>query len=196
VSPARLPSVATSVDDLVAALQLCADVPSDPGDPRSVSLLDHSLQCAAILAAAYPSDPELLAAGLVHDLGLLSDPTDHVNHGRGTAHFVAVVLGSRVAEIALLHVEALRYLLMTVPDYESRLGRASRHSVEQSGGPLSPGELGRFLSSAHVRDALALSRADELARSPGVQIGDLERWIPLLTRTAARAMEVRRPAAS
>ncbi len=196
VSPARLPSVATSVDDIVRALRLAAGCHDDPVDAGSVNLLDHALQCAAIVAAAYPDDEDLQVAGLVHDIGLVIDPLDHPDHGRNASHFVAVVLGSRVAEIVRLHDDALRYLLTTVPGYGELLGRESKRSIALSGGPMTPGELGRFLSSPYFREALVLCRADELARSPGVAIGDLDEWEPVLRRVALAADATARLAAS
>ena len=40
----------------------------------AVSQLDHALQTAALLRHRYPVDPELAAAGLVHDLSATSCP--------------------------------------------------------------------------------------------------------------------------
>lgn len=164
---------------------MAASCPDDPDDTGSVNLLDHSLQCAAIVAEAYPDDPELQVAALVHDVGLVMDPLDRRDHSRNGAHYVAVVLGSRVAEIVRLHDEALRYLLTTLPGYGALLGRESIRTIATCGGPLEPAELGRFLSSPWARDAMALTRADELARSPGLAIGSLEQWEPALRQVAA-----------
>jgi predicted HD phosphohydrolase len=196
VGPARLPSVATSVDDVLRALRLAAACPDDPDDSGSVNLLDHALQCAAIVAEAYPDDLELQVAALVHDVGLVMDPTDRRDHSRNGAHYVAVVLGSRVAEIVRLHDEALRYLLTTLPGYGALLGRESIRTVTACGGPLEPAEMGQFLSSPWARDALALTRADELARSPGLAIGSLEQWTPALTQVAEAVAAGSRRAAS
>jgi predicted HD phosphohydrolase len=182
------------VSDVLDALWRADSCHDDPDDGGTVSLLDHGLQCAAILAEVYPDDVELHVAGLVHDLGLVIDPGDHAEHARHGAHFVGIVLGSRVAEIVRLHTDGLRYLLTAAPAYGERLGRESRRSLDLAGGPLNPTELGRFLGSRYWRDAIALRRSDELARTPRLVIGSVERWEPALREVAGRAGETGRRA--
>ena len=69
------------VDEIVAVLASGADrlLNSD----GTVSHLDHALQTAALLARDYPGDPELIAAGLVHDLGHLLPGGSDEGHAAG-----------------------------------------------------------------------------------------------------------------
>jgi predicted HD phosphohydrolase len=81
---------ARDVDDIVAALDATADRAETDGE--AVTLLEHALQCAGLLAVAYPEDLELQVAGLTHDLGHVITPTPPERHARAGGDFVAVVL--------------------------------------------------------------------------------------------------------
>ena len=51
-------------------------------DEPEVDGLSHALQCAANLSASYPDDPDLVVAGLVHDIADIAFPHDHGDHAR------------------------------------------------------------------------------------------------------------------
>lgn len=154
---APLVRVARTVDDVVHALQACARVvvlgPSGP-----ITLLDHSLQCADMLALAYPEDVALQLAGLVHDLGRVIEPDDVVDHAGHSAHFVGVLLGARVAALVRQH-----------------------HQTET---PIRLGA-GTVAYGAELRDVLALRRADQRARSRGASTDSLVSWERILRRETA-----------
>ncbi len=111
-----------SVDDLFGALAASRDADDEGGLP----ILEHSLQCAALLRVARPLDVELQVAGLVHDLGWLERGTagwtlrlDAAHDVEGRA-LVEGLLGPRVASLVGGHVAAKRYLLATDPRYRAR----------------------------------------------------------------------------
>ena len=111
---------------------------------RPVSQLDHALQTAALLLHRHPDDPELAAAGLVHDIGHLLPGVDDEAHAGAGAAAVRAALGERVAGLVALHVEAKRYLVATEPGYGDELGSDSVASLATQGGSLSPEEAAAF----------------------------------------------------
>jgi predicted HD phosphohydrolase len=88
-----------------------------------LSELDHALQCADVLKAMAPADPELQIAGLLHDVGAAHNLEG--DHGRVGALAVRALLGERVAELIRLHVDAKRYLVTIDPVYRAKLSPVS-----------------------------------------------------------------------
>jgi predicted HD phosphohydrolase len=171
-----------SVDEIVAALASGADESLSPN--VGVSQLDHALQTAALLAREHPGDPELVAAGLVHDIGhLLPDGSDE-RHAADGAAAVRPVLGERVARIVGLHVEAKRYLVASEGRYGARLADDSVRSLGRQGGALSSEEMNAFLRMESADDAVVLRRADDTAKVDGLVVDGLDRWVPLLRQLA------------
>src|SRR5206468_671298 len=111
---------------------------SDDGDPLPV--LDHGLQCAALLAKLFPDDEELQVAGLVHDVGHRIAPGASEAHGVIAADAVRDLLGARVAALVELHVPAKRYLVTVDPAYRDVLSDGSTISLARQGGALSAAE--------------------------------------------------------
>lgn len=158
------------------------------GDP--IDILDHSLQCAHVLAGRRPADAELQVAGLVHDLGHVTgagDPTAPVTHGELGAAFVAPLLGERVAVLVALHVPAKRYLVATESSYGNRLSDGSAYSLGLQGGAMSEAEIAAFRADPHGPDAALLRQADEAAKVIGRTVPALDTWIPVLRQVAAAA---------
>jgi predicted HD phosphohydrolase len=174
-----------SVDEIVAVLASGADrslhlegtVSQRPDG--TVSQLDHALQTATLLAREYPGDPELAAAGLVHDLGHLLPGGSDEHHATDGADAVRPALGERVAAIVALHVQAKRYLVAT-DGYGARLAGDSVRSLGRQGGALSAEEAAEFLRLESARDALVLRRADDMAKVDGFVVDGLDHWVPLL----------------
>jgi predicted HD phosphohydrolase len=175
---------ARDVDDIVTVLE--ATVDGVVGDGESVTLLEHALQCAALLAVAFPDDLELQVAGLTHDLGHVITPGEPERHAGSGGHFVAPVLGPRVAMLVALHVTAKRYLVTVDPQYRTRLSTVSRSTLEAQGDTLSTGASAQFVASPLWREALALRRADDMAKTAGLRVGPLHQWRSTLDEVAQR----------
>jgi predicted HD phosphohydrolase len=171
--------VARSADDIVTVLQAGTAIDLS-GDPGVHHLLDHGLQTAEVLRRSHPDDVELQIAGLVHDIGHLLAPRGDDVHAQVAATFVRPVLGPRVAALVRLHVPAKRYLVTVDPRYRAGLDEASTASLEHQGGVMSTGEIDDFENEECSADALALRRADEAGKVPGLAVPGLDRWlIPL-----------------
>jgi gamma-butyrobetaine dioxygenase len=164
------------------------------GEP--VTVLEHSLQCAA-LAVAAGSAPELVAACLLHDVGWLlgrqsaRDAAEHRGEGhaeRGAA-FVAGWFPPAVHEPVRLHVMAKRWLSSVEPGSVARLSDESRRTLELQGGPLDAGEAAAFASLAHAQAAVSLRRFDDAAKEPGRRCAPLGEYAGLLDLLAAGGPE-------
>jgi len=178
--------VRVNLDELLALLRSCDgfyDSLGDDGDPLPV--LDHSLQCAALLARQFPDDLELQAAGLVHDVGHRIAPGESAQHGVIAADAVRGLLGDRVAALVELHVPAKRYLVTVDPEYRDALSDGSTVSLARQGGALSSEEKATLDANPYLHDALALRRCDERAKVVGLDVGGLAQWEPVLERVAA-----------
>ncbi|MBO1332086.1 inositol oxygenase family protein [Streptomyces sp. VRA16 Mangrove soil] len=177
-----------TVDELMAALHACRgawDTPDRSGDP--VDLHDHALQTAALLRRSHPSDKELQAAGLVHDLGHLLRPGDDAHHADVAADAVRGLLGDRVAALVRLHVPAKRYLAALEP--ARGLSPQSALTLAVQGGPMTRAEMAAFEADPHAQDAVELRQADDAGKVVGLNAGELEDWRPVLERLATPAAD-------
>ena len=169
-----------TVDEIVDLLGGGADAALGPG--MALSQLDHALQTAASLATTASSDGELVAAGLVHDIGHLLPGVGDESHAVAGADAVRGALGARVAGLVALHVDAKRYLLATDPGYWDQLATDSVASLAHQGGSFSATEAEAFRARPLAAAALALRRADEEAKVQGRRVEGLEHWVPLLRK--------------
>jgi len=152
----------------------------------TVSQLDHALQTAALLRHEHPDDPELAAAGLVHDIGHLLPGVDDRAHADAGASLVRAALGERVAGLVALHVVAKRFLLATEPAYGGVLAPDSVASLVAQGGPLPAGAVAAFEGLPLATAATALRRADDAGKTERLEVRDLGSWVPLLRGLSER----------
>ncbi|WP_036530473.1 HD domain-containing protein [Nocardia sp. CNY236] len=174
-----------TVDDLMLLLTDCADawdMPDRSGDP--VDILDHDRQCAELLRRGYPDDEQLQVAGLVHDIGHKLVPGDVAGHGRHAADAVRALLGPRVARLVELHVTAKRYLAAADPAHAAALSAASQRTLVAQGGPMTPAEAMAFEADPEFAAALALRRADDAGKIPGLDVAPIESWRSVIVRVA------------
>ena len=151
------------------------------GEP--VTVLEHSLQ-AAWHVQRDGGDDTLIAAALLHDLGhLLHAEGEHAaQRGLDTRHeeLAVAALDAHLPAAALepirMHVAAKRYLCFDELDYLASLSPASRESLALQGGAMTAAEAREFMASPHARDALALRRADDAAKAPGLAAPNLEAY--------------------
>ena len=156
----------------------------------SVSQLDHALQTAALIGRQAPDDHELMAAGLVHDIGHLVPGVGDAEHAAAAAATVRGALGDRVADLVALHVEAKRYLVATEPGYGAELASDSVASLANQGGSMSPDEVSAFEALPLAPAAAALRRADDSGKVDGLVVRDLAHWVPLLRGLAGSGRDV------
>jgi predicted HD phosphohydrolase len=149
-------------------------------DEESLDVLDHSLQCAALLATRHPDDRELQLAGLVHDVGTVLHPNEPDRHAATGAAAVAPLLGRRVAWLVVWHADAKRYLVTTDPAYRDRLSARSIVTMRAQGGTMDEAELAALAATPDFEALLALRRADDDAKVVGRVVPGLETWRPLL----------------
>lgn len=149
-------------------------------DGEPVDLLSHGLQCASLLASDHPDDPELQVAGLVHDLGTVIEPRRPATHARTGALAVRGLLGERVASLVEGHDDAKRYLVTVDAGYRHRLSPRSRATLRSQGGLMDPAERRTFEQHPCFAARLALRRADDRAKVPGLAVPDLDHWRAVL----------------
>jgi len=172
--------MATSVSQLLTTLAQARG----QSDGEAVDLLDHGLQCAAILAQQEPSDVELHAAGLVHDIGTVLFPNRPKTHARSGATYAEAVLGPRVAWLVAHHDEAKRYLVAVDSAYRDQLSPHSIRTLEAQGGPLTTRECAQLREEPWIDALLMLRRADDHAKVTGRAVSDLAHWRPTLEHVA------------
>jgi predicted HD phosphohydrolase len=175
------------VEELLDLLELSRHRAERPGGSShmSVGILDHGLQCAAVLRSERPDDLELQVAGLVHDLGHVAVPNDADGHGRHGRVLFGELLGERVAALVELHVPAKRYLVTVEAEYGDTLSPGSVRTLAEQGGPMTPDEVADFTSRRHHLDAIVLRRADEAAKVPGRRVPGLDEWVPRIEALVA-----------
>jgi len=155
---------------------------------EDVSQLTHALQCASL--ASKQSDPELVIASLLHDIGHLVPSDEPSMEHLGTRNHESVgadiLLGlgfsHRVAQLVEGHVNAKRYLASTRPGYLSRLSTASRRTLDFQGGPMDSTEQEEFRRLDLFDDLIRLRGWDEGGKAVGKNHVPLD---PLLLMLAA-----------
>ena len=148
-------------------------------EPR-FDVLTHGLQCGNLLRVEHPDDPELAAAGLMHDIADIAFPDDHAHHDRVGAALVEPLFGDRVAKLVGAHVTAKRYLLTTEPAYRDGLSPRSVETLLIQGEALTPRECAELEADPDVAQIVALRRADERAKNPSARVPGLAAWRSLL----------------
>ena len=169
-----------SVDEIMDLLASGAEHPLRFG--AAVTQLDHALQTATLLRRDQPDDDELAVAGLVHDLGHLMPGVGDDVHAGVAAASVRATLGSRVADLVELHVDAKRYLVATEPDYGNLLAQDSVASLREQGGAMRRDEVAAFETDPRAADAVRLRRADDNGKVDGLAVTGLSEWAPILQR--------------
>ena len=141
---------------------------------EGLSLLDHSIQCAAF-AQRDGASPALIVAALLHDIGhMLHDlPEDVADSGIDTQHesvgsaWLSQYFGLDVTEPVRLHVAAKRYLAAVEPGYIDQLSDASKLSLKLQGGPMTDAQARAFEVGRFFTDAVQLRRWDEEGKIAG-----------------------------
>ena len=150
----------------------------------------HALQSAR-QAEIDDASPELVIAALLHDLGHLFAPespsmfeTDDHHEAIGAERLMPV-FGPAVAHPIALHVAAKRYLCAVDPNYWAGLSPTSKQSLMLQGGPFDDAQRTRFETLPYWRDAVALRRYDDSAKTLGAPTSGLSDYRALMERLAA-----------
>ena len=174
----------TEISSVEALFDLLHSATDD--DDESVSVLEHSLQCARLLRRQAIDDEELQVAGLVHDLGTVVEPDRPTTHATTGAAAVRPLLGAHVAALVAAHDVAKRYLVTVDTGYAARLSARSIETLELQGGPLIGAARLQFEADPWFAQCLALRRADDAAKIPGFAAGTTDDWRPIVERVARR----------
>jgi phosphonate degradation associated HDIG domain protein len=174
----------TAMDEIV---QLMGDRGAEAYFAEPVSQLEHALQ-AAWFATEARSEPTLIAAALLHDVGHLLHGLDEniADKGIDARHeelghrWLLSRFGPAVAEPVRLHVAAKRYLCRREPGYFAGLSAASVQSLALQGGPFTDEEAGEFERLTWHSNAVRLRRWDDAAKVPGLQVPGLNHYLDLL----------------
>jgi phosphonate degradation associated HDIG domain protein len=155
---------------------------------ESVTQLEHALQCARLAELEGASEP-VVAAALLHDIGHLLLEADRpqssasrsdLRHEQVGARYLERRFRPEVAAPVRLHVAAKRYLCTVEPEYEATLSPASQFTLRLQGGLLDQEDVAAFAGQTGARDAVALRRWDDHAKTPGQPTRSLDEYRPLL----------------
>ena len=141
---------------------------------ESVTVLEHSLQTAALAEAEGAADA-LIAASLLHDLGHLLNDQGETPTARGiddlhqyiALPFLRGEFGGAVLEPIRLHVDAKRFLCCDRPAYFEQLSLDSKRSLALQGGIYSQAEAAAFAARPYAADAVRLRQWDDRAKVAG-----------------------------
>jgi phosphonate degradation associated HDIG domain protein len=162
---------------------------------EEVTQTDHALQCAALARADGAADA-LVASALLHDVGHLlhldatgghpgSFDTDR-DHETVGATWLAALFDEVVTRPIRLHVAAKRYRSAVDPSYAAGLSAGSAASLVVQGGPMDADEAAAFRSSHGCGDAVRLRGWDDAGKVEGLELGDIEHFLPLLRTLSGR----------
>ena len=161
------------------------------GEP--VSQLEHALQ-AADLATRAGSQPQLVLAALMHDVGHLlhtlpesaADEEIDTRHETAGYEWMLARFGPSIAAPVRDHVAAKRYLCRVEPDYLTRLSAASVQSLELQGGPFTDEEARQFEMLPRYREAVLVRRWDDEAKVPELRVPSIEEYHEMLIVASRR----------
>ncbi len=153
------------------------------GDGEVVDLWEHALQTAEGLEQS-GADDELIAAGLLHDLG--DGRVSEAEHAPWAAALVQPLFGERVAWLIGQHAEAKRYLCSTESTYWQALSPVSQRTLVAQGGLMTADEVVAFAAEPWAEAAIRLRRADDGGKRSDYRVQQPERFRTVLERVAAR----------
>lgn len=147
----------------------------------TLDLVEHAFQTAEGLERL-GADDELIAAGLLHDLG--DGRVSAEQHAPWAAALVRPLFGERVAWLIGAHADAKRYLCTTDLAYWETLSPMSQQTMVEQGGLMTPDEVAAFGANLWAEDALALRRCDDGGKRRDYRVLNPERFKGVLERVA------------
>ena len=152
-------------------------------DGEVLDLCEHALQTAEGLLSR-GADDEMVAAGLLHDLG--DGRVSAAEHAPWAADLVRPLFGERVAWLIGAHADAKRYLCTIEPSYFDGLSTVSRRTMIDQGALMSAEEAEAFTAHPWADDAVLLRRCDDAGKRLDYHVPQPERFRAVLERVAAR----------
>ena len=159
--------------------KLFAERGDDMYGKEAVTQRQHALQSAMLaMDEVGGSDPELVMAALMHDIGHIMNEEDFPSdlesnlddsHEDRAYPWILENFGARVADPVRLHVAAKRYLCTVDADYAARLSPTSYKSYLDQGGNMNEEERLAFEAEPHFREAVQLRRWDDAAKDPAAR---------------------------
>ncbi len=166
------------------------------GEP--VTMAQHMLQGATIAEQnGLPED--IIVAALLHDIGHFTsefgtfsmDDTKDRFHEEAGARVLADFFPSVVIDCVRHHVTAKRYLCATKPEYFDRLSKASIHSLNLQGGPMSETEVDAFEKNPNLKKIIQVRYLDEAGKHPDMVTPDYAHFAPMVQRVVDAHMAAR-----
>jgi len=157
------------------------------GEP--VTMAQHMLQ-GAHFAEHRGEDEAIIVAALLHDIGHFTsefgtfsmEDTEDRHHEDAGAAVLEPFLPTVVTDCVRHHVAAKRYLCATDPDYRRRLSRASIHSLNLQGGPMTADEVAAFERQPNFDAILKVRRLDDEGKVAGLPTPPFAHFAPLVQR--------------
>lgn len=156
---------------------------------EAVTMAQHMLQ-GAHLAEHRGEDEAIVVAALLHDIGhftgdfgtfSMADSEDRHHEDAGAA-VLAPFFPPVVTDCVRHHVAAKRYLCATDPDYARRLSRASVHSLNLQGGPMTAEEVSAFERQPNLEAILKVRRLDDEGKIAGLPTPPFAHFAPMVQR--------------
>ena len=156
---------------------------------EAVTMAQHMLQ-GAHFAEHRGEDEVIIVAALLHDIGHFTsefgtfsmDDTEDRHHEAAGAAVLAPFFPPVVTDCVRHHVAAKRYLCATDPDYRGRLSRASIHSLNLQGGPMTAEEVAAFAQQPNLEAILKVRRLDDEGKVAGLPTPSFEHFAPMVQR--------------
>ncbi len=155
------------------------------GEP--VTMAEHMLQGAHFAESA--NEPEaIIVATLLHDIGHFTsefgtfsmDDTDDRLHEEAGAKVLEPFFPRLVVDCVRHHVAAKRYLCATRPEYFNRLSKASVHSLNLQGGPMSADEVDEFEKYANLADLIKVRHYDDAGKRADLTTKPFSYYAPMV----------------
>jgi len=136
------------------------------GEP--VTMAEHMLQGAYFASEANESD-DIIVAALLHDIGhftsefgmfSMEDTVDRWHEDAG-AKILENFFPPVITDCVRYHVAAKRYLCATDSSYFGALSKASVHSLNLQGGPMSSSEVKEFDENPNLDAIVKVRRYDD-----------------------------------
>ncbi|KAJ5610738.1 Alkaline phosphatase-like alpha/beta/alpha [Penicillium lagena] len=160
---------------------------------EKVTQLEHSLQCAhlASQSSEYGSDPEVILAALLHDVGRFIPAAEKMGKmitpdgqyiGRqsheilGESYLRQIGFSEKVCLLVGAHVMAKRYLVATDQKYYDGLSETSKRTLRFQGGGFTAEEVQEAQKDPLLEAKLAVRRWDDQAKVPNIVVPPLEAY--------------------